>query len=135
MSESSRPLTAKRKLFVDHYLIHGNATQAAIAAGYSKASAASIGSELLAMPNVRAAIEARQAERAAQLRVTAHRAFEELSRLAFFDTADFVHQGPDGALRFDFSKLTREQAAAIANVTIDGSAKVRLRLDKRAALV
>jgi phage terminase small subunit len=58
MSESSLPLTAKRRHFVDDYLIHGNATRAAIAAGYSAASAGSIGSELLTMPNVRAAIAA-----------------------------------------------------------------------------
>lgn len=53
-------LTFKRRRFVLAYLgTHiGNATQAAIAAGYSERSARSIGSRLLTFPDVRAAIAA-----------------------------------------------------------------------------
>src|SRR5688572_32471951 len=101
MSESQRPLTQKRRRFVADYLIHGNASRAARAAGYSAASAASIGSELLTMPNVRAAIEARQAERSAELAATAHQAIEELKRIALSNMADYVEVGPDGKLRLD----------------------------------
>jgi hypothetical protein len=70
MSESQRPLTARRRRFVLAYLRGGNATKAAIAAGYSPRSAASIASELRRMPNVKAAIEAGQARRAAPHRWT-----------------------------------------------------------------
>ena len=44
----SQTLTEKQKRFIDHYLICGNATQAAIKAGYSKKNARQIGCENLA---------------------------------------------------------------------------------------
>lgn len=45
-------LTQRQKTFVEKYLISGNATQAAVAAGYAEKSARSQGSKLLAMPAV-----------------------------------------------------------------------------------
>jgi phage terminase small subunit len=49
-------LTAKEERFVPEYLVDGNATRAAIAAGYSERTAARIGSELLTKPHIKAAI-------------------------------------------------------------------------------
>ncbi len=46
-SSQARKLTEKQKRFIDHYLICGNATEAAIKAGYSKKNARQIGSENL----------------------------------------------------------------------------------------
>lgn len=43
-------LTEKQKRFADEYIIHGNATQAAINAGYSKRTAKQIGVENLSKP-------------------------------------------------------------------------------------
>jgi len=51
-------LTTKQQAFVDHY--QGNATEAAIKAGYSKNTAKEIGCENLTKPNIIAAIQARQ---------------------------------------------------------------------------
>ena len=52
------PLTKKRRLFVQEYVISGNAKQAAIKAGYSKRSASCIGYELLhKYPQITEAIE------------------------------------------------------------------------------
>ena len=45
-------LTPRQKTFVENYLKTGNATQAAISAGYAERSARSQGSKLLAMPEV-----------------------------------------------------------------------------------
>lgn len=54
-------LTAKQDAFVKAYLLNGgNATQAAIDAGYSKNTAKAIGSENLTKPDIKAAIEAHQ---------------------------------------------------------------------------
>ena len=47
-------LTPRQKSFVENYLKTGNATQAAISAGYAAKSARSQGSKLLAMPEVQA---------------------------------------------------------------------------------
>ena len=55
-------LNERQKAFADHYIELGNATQAAIKAGYSEDSARSIGSENLTKPDISAYIESRFAE-------------------------------------------------------------------------
>lgn len=50
-------LTDKQKKFCEEYLIDLNATKAAIRAGYSEATAYSIGSENLRKPEIRAHVE------------------------------------------------------------------------------
>lgn len=52
-------LTEKQKRFADEYIQSGNATQAAIAAGYSKKTAAVIAAENLIKPNVKTYIDER----------------------------------------------------------------------------
>ena len=54
-------LTAKQDAFVKAYLLNGgNATKAAIDAGYSEDSARFVGSENLTKPNIKKAIESHQ---------------------------------------------------------------------------
>jgi phage terminase small subunit len=50
-------LTPRQTRFVAHYLITLNATHAAIAAGYSKKTAKSIGAENLTKPDIAAAVQ------------------------------------------------------------------------------
>jgi phage terminase small subunit len=50
-------LTARQKKFCDEYLISGNATDAAIKAGYSPKTAKQTGSENLSKPDLRAYID------------------------------------------------------------------------------
>ena len=52
-------LTPKQKAFADYYIETGNATDAAIKAGYSKSSAKEIGCENLTKPNISAYIAER----------------------------------------------------------------------------
>lgn len=52
-------MTAKQKKFCDYYLALGNATAAAVKAGYSKRSAKVIGSENLTKPDIKAYIDER----------------------------------------------------------------------------
>lgn len=61
------PLTEKQKRFCDEYLIDLNATQAAIRAGYSKKTANRIGPENLSKPVIKAYINAKMAEKDAEL--------------------------------------------------------------------
>lgn len=51
-------MTVKQKRFCDEYLISGNATDAAIKAGYSPKTAYSIGNENLSKPEIKAYIQA-----------------------------------------------------------------------------
>jgi len=52
-------LTIKQKKFADEYIISGNATQAAIKAGYSKKTARFTGAENLTKPNIKFYIDER----------------------------------------------------------------------------
>lgn len=63
-------LTLKQERFVAEYLKDLNATQAAIRAGYSERSAASIGDENLRKPEVAAAVENAMAKRAERTALT-----------------------------------------------------------------
>lgn len=140
-------LTPKQQRFVDEYLIDLNATQAAIRAGYSARTAEKIGSENLRKPGISAAITERRAKIAAKLEVTQERIAEELAKIGFANMQDYMRSGPDGDPFLDFSNLTRDQAAALAEVTVedfkDGRGedardvrRVKFKLhDKRAALV
>ena len=55
-------LTLKQKKFADEYIISGNATEAAIKAGYSKKTASVIGTENLIKPNIKTYIDERLKE-------------------------------------------------------------------------
>lgn len=64
-------LTPKQARFVAEYLIDLNATQAAIRAGYSEATASVIGCENLTKPYVAEAIKAAKAERMSRIKIDA----------------------------------------------------------------
>lgn len=105
-------LTAKQKKFIDEYMIDLNATQAAIRAGYSPASAGSIGSENLKKPEIASRVRAREAERSKRVGINADRVLDELGKLAFVNPTDLIDP-ETGDIRSDISP---EDAAAIASV-------------------
>lgn len=55
-------LTIKQKAFADYYIELGNATEAAIKAGYNEKSARFVGSENLTKPNIKSYIEEKMKE-------------------------------------------------------------------------
>jgi phage terminase small subunit len=140
-------LTPKQQRFIQEYLIDLNGTQAAIRAGYSARTANEQGSRLLANASVRTALAEAQEALSKATGITAERVLRELALLGFANMADYMRVGSDGDAYLDFSKLTREQAAALAEVTVedfkDGRGedardvrRVKFKLaDKRAALV
>ncbi len=62
VSGITKKLTLKQQRFIDEYIISGNATQAAIKAGYSKRTAKQAGTENLAKPYLQEAIKQRTDE-------------------------------------------------------------------------
>ncbi len=109
-------LTEKQKRFVSEYLIDLNATQAAIRSGYAATAARTLGSRHLSNPEVADAIKAAQAETAARLGVTAEKIVREFALLGFSNMLDYIRvQSGDPVI--DMSAITRDQAAAIAEVT------------------
>src|SRR5580700_11370390 len=112
-------LTPKQARFVQEYLIDLNAAQAAIRAGYSAKTARVIGHENLTNPDIAAAIEKAMAERAERTRLTADWVVDELRKLAGANMADYMRSTPEGDPYLDFSSLTRDQTAALAEVTVE----------------
>lgn len=62
VSGITKKLTLKQQRFVDEYIISGNATQAAIKAGYSEKTANRIATENLSKPVIKAELDRRNAE-------------------------------------------------------------------------
>ncbi|WP_438497152.1 terminase small subunit [Paenibacillus sp. IHBB 3054] len=86
-------LTPKQRIFVLEYLRTFNATQAAIAAGYSKKTAYAIGWENLRKPEIQAAIKQAKEQFTDELGLDIKRIIAEWMKIAFADTGDYVNFG------------------------------------------
>ena len=140
-------LTPKQQRFIEEYLIDLNATQAAIRAGYSEKTAGSIGHENLTKPEIQEALTLRRQVIAVATDITPEKVISELAKLGFSNMQDFIRITSSGDPMADLSNLTRDQAAALAEFTVedftDGRGedardvrRVKFKLaDKRAALV
>ena len=140
-------LTAKQERFVAEYLIDLNATQAAIRAGYAKKSADVEGSRLLVNAKVAVAVAEGRAKQEERAEIEADDVIRELAKIGFANMADYVRIMPDGDPAVDLGNLTRDQFAAVGEITVedftDGRGddaravrRVKFKLaDKRAALV
>ena len=83
-------LTPKQAAFVQEYLVDLNATQAAIRAGYSKATADSQASRLLTIVKVQAAIKDAKAKRAEATAITAEMVLARYWMIATANPNDLV---------------------------------------------
>lgn len=144
-------LNAKRKRFVQEYLIDLNATQAAIRAGYSAKTAKSSGQRLLTYVEVAEAITKAQKRREKRMELNQDRVVAELAKLALYDIRSAVQWGanptnpqqdgfePNGLNIYPVSLVPSDivdddTAAAISEVSLTAQG-VRLKMaDKRAAL-
>ena len=136
------------------------AYQAYIDAGFAKVGAAQSASRLLksqragirerviAILHEREQIDAEVTKLAIErTAITKERVAVELGRIGFANMMDYMRVGPSGDPVLDFTGLTREQAAALTEVTVDDYIdgrgenarevrKVKFKLgDKRAALM
>jgi phage terminase small subunit len=109
-------VTPKQQRFVDEYLVDLNATQAAIRAGYSAATAEAAGSRLLRNVKVAAAIAGARTDLSERTKVTQDRVLEELARIAFSDMRTFTSWGPDGVTLLDSDGLDEDDARCVAEV-------------------
>ena len=158
-------LSDKQARFVAEYLIDLNATQAAIRAGYSAATAKQQGSRLLTNADVQEAVTSGRAEMAKRTEISADRVLTELAKIGFSDIRKAVRWAsaailPDaepneelepqphgGALKrsrhevasvvelVSSDEIDEDTAAAISEVS-QTTAGLKIKLhDKRAALV
>ena len=83
-----KKLTQKQQRFVDEYIISGNATQAAIKAGYAKKAAYQTGAENLKKPQIILALKKRNAEIKSQKTMDMQEVMERLAAIARGETVE-----------------------------------------------
>ena len=104
-------MTDKQARFCEEYMVDLNATQAAIRAGYSPASAKTVGPRLLENVGVQKLIAQLQAE---QSRRTGDRVVRELAKIAFVNAADLIDP-KTASLKSDAS---HDDLAAVQSVKV-----------------
>jgi phage terminase small subunit len=110
-------LNQRRQTFVNEYLISGNATDAAIKAGYSRNTARSIGQQLLTFPDIQQALQEHRKQAEQRTAVTLDRVVKELAKIAFFEIGEALDL-EDNELRIkNLSDLSADVRAAISEVT------------------
>jgi len=115
----AKKLSPKQRLFVAEYCKDYNATQAAIRAGYSQRTARSQGQRLLTNVDIQVAIERRQQKTEERADVEVDDVVAELVKIAFSNLLDLADWTEHGVRLKPSKKLTRDQAAAIAEVKED----------------
>lgn len=107
----------RKKQFAEHYAAHGNATQAAIVAGYSEKTAYSQGARLLKDVEIKAYVASLQESATSDAGVTIQRCVLELARIAFGDPRKLFTV--DGYLK-PIRDLGDEEAALLSQFEIEG---------------
>lgn len=131
-------MTPKQALFIQEYLIDLNATRAAIAAGYSKKTAYSIGQRLLKHVEIQGALEEAMKKREQRTEITQDRILRELARIAFADPRSIAEWGNGTMTLKDSSSLSDDDAVAVSEVSqtiTDGKASLKAKMyNKQQAL-
>lgn len=122
-----RPLTPLTQRFIAEYLAapDQNAEAAMLRAGYKGKHARQYAYHALQRAEVMAEIQRKLAPTLKRLEITKERVLEELAKIGFANMQDYIAISGDGtSFDVDFSKLTREQAAAIQEITVDATGGV-----------
>ena len=131
-------LNARQARFAAEYAIDQNGAAAAKRAGYSKKNAHVSASVLLSNVNVREAVEEKIEATLARLGITHERILKEYRRLAFANNKRVMRWGPNGVQLKDSDTLSKEDSAAVAEVsetTSKDGGSLRLKMhDKKGAL-
>jgi phage terminase small subunit len=109
-------LKRRHQRFVDEYVLCGIGTASLRRIGYKGKRANKIACELLANPQVRAAVQERTAESIAEAGVNAVRTMRELAHIAYFDKRRLY--GPDGEL-LPVSQWPEDVAAAVGSIEVE----------------
>ena len=109
-------MTPLQALFIVEYLKDLNATQAAIRAGYSKESAAEIGSQNLAKPHIKKEVDRQLQSRATRTLITGDKILHEIFQIADCDPLDAFEA--NGDLK-PLNEIPSQVRKAIASVEIE----------------
>lgn len=107
----------KKKLFVEAFIANGgNATNAALQAGYSKSGASVQGCRMLKDAKVIALLSQRGNDLSRKMELTTERTLQEVARVAYSDPRKLFN--PDGSLKA-IHELDDDTAATVASVEVD----------------
>lgn len=131
----SKSLNPRQRAFVAEYRKDKNATQAAVRAGYSEATARQIGSRLLTDVVIRAEVDRQEAEALAKVQaetgITLERTLRAIAAVAFHDPRKFFDEA--GNLK-PIHELDDETASALAGMDIQeefaGSGDARVHIGR-----
>jgi phage terminase small subunit len=112
-------LNPKQVAFIEHYMASGNATDAAIKAGYAKSRAQQTGSMLVLNGVIAGEIRARKQIVLERGELRLEDWLVEQRAVAFANMGDYMRPGADGEPMLDFRGLTRAQTAALREVTVE----------------
>lgn len=110
-------LTPKQAIFIAEYLVDGNATRAAIAAGFSAASAMVTGARLRKNRKIAAVIEQRQALQQAKLEQQFDLACQRLADIALADVGKCYGEGKTRLHVTELDDRTRAAVIAVDDET------------------
>ena len=110
---------SRHDIFCREYIIDLNGTRAAIAAGYEERSAHVTASRLLKNAKVKARLGELMEKHAIKLDLSAEKVLSELAKMGFANLSDYIRTTKEGDAYIDLSELTREQVAAIQEITVD----------------
>lgn len=110
--------TIKENLFVAEYMIHSNATKAALAMGASEASAGQTGFRMLKKAHIQAAIERGNRRALAKAEITKEMIVSELAKIAFSSIGAFIDVSTGEAV-IDLAHVNGDELAAMQEITVD----------------
>ncbi len=133
-------LSEREAHFAREYIIDKRPSRAALAAGYKNGPGlAAQAGRLLTKEKVKAIIDEGLARQLEEADLEAADVVRELKKLGFSNMGDYASFGPDGVELNDSEDLTRDQLAAVSEVTetkTETGGSIRFKLhDKHAALV
>jgi len=119
LGTSKKSADEKKRLFAEAYLSNGgNATKAALAAGYSESGASKQGYRMSKDPYILSIIGQGQTEILAKYRLTADDVYRSLAQELHFHPAKLYH--PDGALK-KITELDDDTAMALTGIEVQES--------------
>jgi len=111
-------LTEQQEQFCQFYVQMRHGSNAAIAAGYSKAAARQQAAHLLTKTNINTRIFQIRSEQMADVDITARRVLNEMAAIAFSSLHDVSDYNKGEMTLQDFSELSRQELAAVQSVKI-----------------
>lgn len=120
-----KKLTNRQRRFALAYAAdpQHNGTKAALSAGCPRTSAHVMASRWLKNVEVQDLVEQFVGRMARKYELSAEKVIQELCKLAFANTLDYVKINKEGDTCMSLSEITRDQAAAIREITLESCAQ------------